>query len=397
MPVQRRTEPQRGGVVPGFVGPVGRGPQVALFGREPPGPLGVTRSAERFPLPCRDEVGEELRVPLAERRLFARGDQLLASILPQRLEQAIACFAAGRLHDHEGLVDQRGEQIEHVVGAECLDRIEGKGPREYGKPAEQGGLGLVEEGVAPVDRLAQRAVAGHGGPGRRGQDFERLVQPRRDLVGGQDAHARGRQLDGERNAVQPPADLAHRLGVRVIECERRRDRASALEKQPPGLGLEHGVRGRACRHGQGRHEPRLFARHAERLAARGEDAKTRATLEQRFDERAQASTRCSQLSRMTNVVRSHRWCTIVSTAGLPPSSRKPSVVATTWPTSAGSERLARSTQPEASNSGAVRAATSAASLVLPPPPTPVSVRSRADRSRSATAAISISRPMNVVS
>ena len=124
MPVQRRAQPQRGGEVPGLVGPVGRGPQVPLLGREPAGPLGVTRSAERFPLASRDKIGEELRVAPPQRRLFPRGDELVASILPQRLEQAIARFAAGRLHDHEGLIDQCGEQIEDVVGAERLDRIE---------------------------------------------------------------------------------------------------------------------------------------------------------------------------------------------------------------------------------------------------------------------------------
>ena len=71
----------------------------------------------------------------------------------------------------------------------------------------------VEEGIAPADRrterpLAQRQVAI---PGR--EKVQGMVEPLQKGRGFEDAHARGGELQGERQAVKAAADLGDRCGV----------------------------------------------------------------------------------------------------------------------------------------------------------------------------------------
>jgi hypothetical protein len=92
--------------------------------------------------------------------------------------------------------------------------------------------------VAPVDRFAQRPVPRHGRPAGGDEQLEGVVEPGCDLLGREHAHPRRGQLDRQRNAVEPPADLRDRGGVRVIEQERGKDRARAREKQTTCLGAQ---------------------------------------------------------------------------------------------------------------------------------------------------------------
>ena len=82
------------------------------------------------------------------------------------------------------------------------------------------------EGVLPLEglgpRLNLRAASA-------GQELEGVFEPLRDLLYGQRAHPRGRQLDGERYPVQLPADL--RNGARVP--------FGKLEGRQPGAGAVH--------------------------------------------------------------------------------------------------------------------------------------------------------------
>ena len=101
-----------------------------------------------------------------------------------------------------------------------------------------------EQAHAPVDRRAHRAVplgqVARGG----GQQGEAALQPLRDSGGREHADLRGGQLDGQRETLQAPADVADVGGVllgdpnrarppRTIDEQRaRRGATGALEAQP---------------------------------------------------------------------------------------------------------------------------------------------------------------------
>ena len=236
VPMQGGAEPQRRSVVPGLVCPVTRGSKIPLFGDEPRGQLAFARAAKRLPLTRGDQLSEELRVSPAQIRHFVRGGEPVVPVLAQRLQQAIARFAPHRLHHDERLVHEGRQDVEDaVVGTDRLDGIEREGPGEHGQPPKQRGLGRVEQRVAPVDGFAQRPVPRHGRSAGGDEQLEGVVEPSRDLLGREHAHSRRRQLDRQRNAVEPPTDLRDRGGVRVIERERGKDPARALEKQPARL------------------------------------------------------------------------------------------------------------------------------------------------------------------
>ena len=76
-----------------------------------------------------------------------------------------------------------------------------------------------QEVVAPVDQRAQRLLARQRGAVAAGQQPEAIVQALGDLLDRQRAHARRGELDRERNAVEPPADV-RRLPARSASVTR---------------------------------------------------------------------------------------------------------------------------------------------------------------------------------
>jgi len=108
------------------------------------------------------------------------------------------------------------------------------------------------------------------GSGRRGKC---VVQPRCDLLGGQHANACSGELEGERDAVESPANVAHCACVAIRELERCERRLRAFDKKLNRLGAAEGW-----------NEPRRLAGDAEGLAARREDAQSRAAPEELFRE-----------------------------------------------------------------------------------------------------------------
>ncbi len=113
---------------------------------------------------------------------------------------------------------------------------------------------------------------------------------------------------------------------------------------------------------------------------------------------AQASSRCSQPSKMSSARRPRRWSTSVSRSGRPASSRTSSARPRTAATCSGSaiEPNSRSQTPSGHRPWSA-APTSSARRVLPLPPGPVSVSSRLVSMRRLASSIRRSRPMNVVS
>ena len=106
--------------------------------------------------------GEEVIAVAGAHRLRLAGlGEALEPVLAHGLEQAVADLRVPVLGDHQRLVDQRAEQVEHVLaldplaGADLLGRLEGKAAGEHGEAAKQRPLVVGEQLMAPVDRGAQ--------------------------------------------------------------------------------------------------------------------------------------------------------------------------------------------------------------------------------------------------
>ena len=234
-------------------------------------------------------------------------DQPLGRVLPDRLQQAVARVAVGPAgHQHQRLVHQPRQQIERpeLVGAICEDPrrdLERPAADEHRQHAQQPLLLGGELVVAPLDRRLQRLLPRQRGLAA-GQQPEAIVQLAANLLDREQLHAGGRELQRQRDAVEPAADVGDRLGVVVGQREVRRDRcarsmnsctaweaATACVSRASGGGAAS-ERTANSRSPSTPRPSRLVAR-TRRLAA---------GLEEVVDEAATAASRCSQLSRTSS-------------------------------------------------------------------------------------------------
>ena len=237
---------------------------------------------ELHPLQPRDLVGlllgdereVERRMPCVHGLALPGLAQLAGRVLADRLEQAVACLPGPARDVDERTVDEPSEEVEHVGAVDIGARGDGltgaqrERAAEYREAAEHGLLAGVEHPVAPVERRRERAVT----RGRRSvllaEQAAVVQQPLGDLVGGQQRHARRGQLDGQRDAVEPPADPDHRR-ARAGQRERGIGATGALGEQLDGAVLAARRVGRGDR--EAVHAPHLLAGDAQRLAAGRED------------------------------------------------------------------------------------------------------------------------------
>src|ERR1700693_5236994 len=123
-----------------------------------------------------------LEVPLAKDISFTSVDELLASVLTDRLEHSVACDAATFHHGHERLVDEMREKVENALaldafaGADDFGRLEAPSSDKNGEPPKEKALAIKEEVVAPVDHGAQRLLAGEDGSAAAGEETESVVE-----------------------------------------------------------------------------------------------------------------------------------------------------------------------------------------------------------------------------
>jgi hypothetical protein len=105
------------------------------------------------------------------------------------------------------------QQVEHIlaihvtIGADPLSRFQRPATREDRQPLQQRTLGFAEQVVAPVEGCHQRLLAREGGAAATGQETEPLVEPKRDLFGGQRVDPCRGKLQCQRNAVEALANL----------------------------------------------------------------------------------------------------------------------------------------------------------------------------------------------
>ncbi len=114
-----------------------------------------------------------------------------------------------------------------------------------------------EPGVEPFVKVFQTIfpeMARQGSPVATGQQLETVTEPLGDLLDRKCTHAGRRELERERDAIQPAADVGHRRGVRQGQSKRRvRDAAArstnrrtasycpsaASARAPPGSGIDN--------------------------------------------------------------------------------------------------------------------------------------------------------------
>ena len=89
------------------------------------------------------------------------------------------------------------------VPRDRLGRLQGPAAGEHREPAQQHALRLGQQVMAPVDQRPQGLLTGQRGATAAGEQPETVVEPGGDLLHGQHADPRRRQLDRQRDPVEP--------------------------------------------------------------------------------------------------------------------------------------------------------------------------------------------------
>ena len=170
-------------------------------------------------------------------RHLVRLDEQLARVLAHRLEQAIAVAAGILLGHHQRLIDKSPQEVGDLAPVDISTRrdllggLQREGPGKHAQPAKQRALVRSQQRVAPAQRGPERLLAVQRRPAPGRQDGEAIAQSLGDLSRRERPHAGGGELQRERHAVQPQADLGNRAGVGIAQLKARRDVARALAEQ----------------------------------------------------------------------------------------------------------------------------------------------------------------------
>jgi hypothetical protein len=141
-------------------------------------------------------------------------DEPLTRVDANRLQQAIPCRPIAGIGDDERLCNERSEQrddaprLDAVARANTFGSVERKAAGEDRETREEGALHLAEELVAPVDRRLQRGLpveAPLGTARRRNRSSSRSATSSAVRW----ASLSGRELQGERDAVEAATDVDH--------------------------------------------------------------------------------------------------------------------------------------------------------------------------------------------
>jgi hypothetical protein len=132
----------------------------------------------------------------------------------------------------------------------------------------------------------QRPLASGDVPGGCGEDRQAPLQPVEDRRRGQELHPGGRELDAQRQAIEPARDFGHGARVVVGHGEARRNGSRALNEQGDGLDLAQDTEGwelARIRDVQWRDRELLLTGDAQHRPARDEDVKLRGDGEELGD------------------------------------------------------------------------------------------------------------------
>ena len=205
------------------------------------------------------------------RRLARRGKPF-RRVLADRVEHPEPGLAEYcRLADHQRLIQQRAQRVQHASGRDLLVRTDplrhlDRPAGEVRQPSQQHLLPLRQQVVAPVDRGAQRPLAWRRGPVPERQQPEPVGHPHPDLVDGERADPGSGQLDRQRDPVEGTAKF--RDGAGVFRGERETWGSS---QRPFGKKLDSIPWRRAGGgNGQRGHRPHRLTGDPQRLATGGQ-------------------------------------------------------------------------------------------------------------------------------
>ena len=165
----------------------------------------------------------------------------LPRVLADRLEHRLPRLgiAGGKLH--EALVHERRQSLDHVVvAADRLGSLERPAAGEDRQSGEELTLLRRQELGAPVERPPERLEPRRLVDRPLRQELEALAQPREQRLERQDVCAGGGELDRERQAVEPPADLGDRGEVRSASVDDRADGLCAVAEKRRRSGVLEG-------------------------------------------------------------------------------------------------------------------------------------------------------------
>ena len=178
--------------------------------------------------------------------------------LADRDEHAESRLAVDLRLPHQAVLDESAEHVENVAGAELLGRAadlldlrEHPAAREDRQPREELALCGVQQIPAPGDRAAKGALSLRQITSGRGEHVEALAELRQHRLRREHLDARRRELDRERQPVEPVTDLGD--GARVLgrHAEVRADPFRAVDEEPHRVGLcEHIERGQVPQVGE---------------------------------------------------------------------------------------------------------------------------------------------------
>ncbi len=188
----------------------------------------------------RGKVGVVGRVGAADERTRPAVVEPLGRILPDRLEHYQARLAARHIGlSDEALLEERRERFHHVDVATHLlvcrgrDRLHRREVR-VGKDREdleQALLPGIEELVAPFDRRPQRLLPLGQVAGRAPEQLEPASEPITQRFRREQPQAGRSELDRERQAVEPTADVADRGRVVVVELKVGTDCPGSIDEE----------------------------------------------------------------------------------------------------------------------------------------------------------------------
>jgi len=226
-------------------------------------------------------------VPTAHLGVPADPGELGASPVPDRGQHPVAVpgwVAAAR--GHHGLLHQRRQDLLDRLG------ILGAGAHRFRcvelEPVdEDGGLGPQQpfrrraQVEAPLDARRHGLVPERGGSAPLAQQLPAVGQVRVELAGREGPQTRRRELDGERDALQLPADRGHGGSVVLGEGKVGVDRPGPVEEELDGVVPLQRLRpGRRAGYDERRDGVLHLPLDAQRLPTRRQDPDSRAGAEQ---------------------------------------------------------------------------------------------------------------------
>ena len=121
----------------------------------------------------------------------------------------------GFLTNQDGLLDQRGDEIEHfgrihVLPTHALSGVEIEPTREHRQPPPQLLFGWRAEVVTPIDRQSQRLLTTRNVASTRCKKSVSIREPVHDLLSRHTTQASCRQLDRKWESIQVMTRYAQR-------------------------------------------------------------------------------------------------------------------------------------------------------------------------------------------